>query len=183
MMQEIQDSNFTPQGQLKGQPTPSSANVMRTRKRNPVVFFVVALIIVLIFAGGVFVLRSGKNSQGSTATPSVTSFLPPADPNIKVDLKPINEGRIVILSLADIPGDTISIEYELTYVTENGLPKGVLGTTKLEPGQKSVEREITLGTCSSGKCVYDENVEKVTVTLKFNTSSGASRFQKEYNIK
>jgi hypothetical protein len=46
----------------------------------------------------------------------------------------------------------------------------------------TVSREITLGTCSSGKCVYDKNVSKVTVTLKFASDKGASKFQKEFSL-
>ena len=127
-------------------------------------------------------MMKGSSNKNPAVTPSPTPFLPPADPNIKVDLEAADGGKEVILTITDFPKDVTSVEYELTYITQAGLPRGVLGTLRVEDSSGKLERKITLGTCSSGKCVYDENVKKITVTLKFNATSGASRFQKEYSL-
>lgn len=153
------------------------------KSRKPLFFIVVGLVIISLIGGGLLIFKGKKATTKINSETTLDTNLPPADPNIKVDLKPINDGKVVILSISNIPSETVSVEYELTYLNDKGLPKGVLGTIRLTEGNQSIEREITLGTCSSGRCVYDENVEKVTVTLKFNTTSGASRFQKEFPLR
>lgn len=150
-------------------------------KKPPLLFIIIAVILLVVLGGGFFALK-GTSSKKPVVTPSPTPFLPPADPNIKVSLEAVASGKEVILTITDFPEDVTSVEYELTYVTGNGLPRGVLGTIRVEGSTAKLERQITLGTCSSGKCVYDENVKKITVTLKFNATTGASRFQKEYSF-
>lgn len=156
-------------------------NEKSEKPRKPLLFIIIAVVLLIVLGGGLFALRAGS-AKKPVVIPSPTPFLPPADPNIKVDLQPTSGGKEVILTISDFPSDVTSVEYELTYITEKGLPRGVLGTIRVENTQKMLERQITLGTCSSGKCVYDENVKKITVTLKFNATSGASRFQKEYSL-
>lgn len=151
------------------------------KPKKQITLLIITIILVVVLGGGFLALK-GQSDKKPTIKPSPTPFLPPADPNIKVSLEAVSGGREVILTITDFPGDVTSVEYELTYTTQAGLPRGVLGTLRVEDKSNKLERQITLGTCSSGKCVYDENVKKITVTLKFNATSGASRFQKEYSI-
>lgn len=152
---------------------------MKIFKEKPFLIVVVFLIVVLSL-GGFYIIKN--NSSGNTeeeATP--TPVLPPADPNIVVVLKPMPLTHEVELSISNFPSDVESIEYELIYKTPQK-NEGLTGTIKIS-GEKSVTRTITIGTCSSGKCVYHNPIDgKGTLTLKFNAKSGASRFQKDFQL-
>lgn len=156
----------------------------KTVKPKILIVLIVIGIVIAIFGGGFLIFKRilTKEHKGDSPTSSTISSLLLVDSDVKIDLKSTNGGREVILTISDFPNDVNSVDYELTYTTKEGLPRGVLGTIRVENNNRVLERLITLGTCSSGKCVYDENVGKVTVTLKFNSPNGASRFQKEYSI-
>lgn len=53
----------------------------------------------------------------------------------------------------------------------DGRTQGVPGTIKLT-GQKEIERDLLLGSESSGKFRYDEDVETGTLTLRFRDEKG-----------
>ena len=108
--------------------------------------------------------------------------LPPVDSSVKVDLVARDDKKAVNLKISSIPKGTESIEYELSYDTSAGLPKGALGTIRLKDNESSVEREILLGTCSRNVCKYDEGVTKISLVLRFNHPKGSSQFQKEYEL-
>lgn len=145
-------------------------------------FSIILLIAILLLGGVVLVLESRNKSNTSKESLAPTPFLPPADPRIKVDLQPLDRGKTVLLTISNYPEDVYLIEYELTYKSDKK-QEGVFGTIKLQPGETSITREITLGTCSSGRCVYHNLTDnKGLLTIKFNAKSGASRFQKEFAL-
>jgi hypothetical protein len=75
-----------------------------------------------------------------------------------------------------------SVEYELTYTTGAGLPRGVIGKISTKGASEISRDDIVLGTCSSGKCVYDLGVTSVDLSLKFNTNEGSSVYRKNYQL-
>lgn len=145
---------------------------------------VASIIIIAIIAGLVLIInkffhRSAINKQSG----QIKSTLKAADPNIKVNLKPADLGKTLTLTITDYSFDITSIEYELTYQTENNKQEGVFGQIKLENREKSIQRELTLGTCSSGVCRYHKLIDGLgLLTIKFNSPGGASRFQKEFKL-
>jgi len=146
-------------------------------------YILISIIIVVLLAGFAAIkLRSSKQPDSIEPTPSPTVVLPTVSADIKVELTPKNGNREIRLKISGITADITSIEYELTYMTGAGLTKGVLGKITLKEGEREVERDEVLGTCSSGRCVYDTGVTSVDLTLKFNTESGASVFQKTYSF-
>lgn len=76
-----------------------------------------------------------------------------------------------------------SMDYELLYKTEDGLTQGVPGTISLD-GQENVERELLLGSESSGKFRYDEGVETGTFTLRFRNDKGrlVAKFTTDFHL-
>ena len=157
--------------------------VTQAKKNKSALYLSIGLLI-LVVIGGFFVIKSFKKpaTQPSEETEQKVE-LPPADPSITVDLKPKPDGKSVFLTVSKIPSNTESIEYELSYLTGEGLPKGALGKITLN-GKTDIERDILLGTCSTGgKCTYDTGVKSVNLVLKFNTSQGATQFTKEYSLK
>ncbi|MCX6704514.1 MAG: hypothetical protein NTZ07_03675 [Candidatus Woesebacteria bacterium] len=63
-----------------------------------------------------------------------------------------------------------TMDYELIYTTGAGIQQGVPGTVKLDG--TDVDRQLLLGSESSGKFRYDAGVEQGTMTLKFRDASG-----------
>lgn len=112
------------------------------KKYLPIIGIAVFLIAVVVF----FFARSSGN---------VTATLTPSDDNhwLKLNVKGIN-------SVAD------RMEYELIYDLPDGRVQGVPGSIDLE-GESNLERDILLGTESSGIYYYDEGVEKGTISLRF----------------
>ena len=146
-------------------------------------FIIPALILIAVLVSGIFILkRTGSKKEEVTVIPTPSVVLPTISSEVNVELTAKNDNRVVILRIKGIPSDTKSIEYELTYITGNGLPRGVLGKVSLD-GETELERnDIVLGTCSSGKCVYDIGVESIDLSLKFNSLSGISVYRKTYPL-
>lgn len=143
---------------------------------------VIGAILFISVLGLAFLKLGKKSSREEVLQPTPTVTLSPVDEKVEVSLTPRYDKKAVILKISQIPLETGSIDYELSYETGEGLPRGVLGTIHLKEKEESVEREILLGTCSRNVCVYDTGVEKVNLVLKFNSSEGSSQFQKEYEL-
>ncbi|MBI5465522.1 hypothetical protein HY946_02840 [Candidatus Gottesmanbacteria bacterium] len=154
--------------------------------KKPALILVSVLFIVIL--GGIFLFKDRifpkKEELAPTPTPSAHFTLPEQkEERIEVDLTPRYDKKAVILKISKIPTDVTSIDYELSYEAKGGLPRGVLGKVDIKAGQQTILREILLGTCSRNVCVYDEGVKKVSLTLKFNKSSGQSTgFNQEYEL-
>jgi len=158
----------------------SEAGRSDNMKKKPI-FIIIAVLAVLIIGLLVFKGKKGKGTEViPTSTPTVA--LPEIGDEVEIDLKPRADGKAVILTIAQIPLETTSIDYELSYETGEGLPRGVLGTIHLKEGQEEVERKIDLGTCSTNVCIYDTGVETINLVLKFNSPDGSSQFQEEYEL-
>lgn len=143
------------------------------------------IVITFLIVGGILLklkLQPQNKEQEAEFNPSPTIVLPTVSENIIVDLIPAANKQAVILKIRGLTPDIESIEYELTYMTGAGLPRGVLGKIILQGEKEIMRSDIVLGTCSSGKCVYDTGVSKVDLSLKFNTNSGSSIYQKSYTL-
>ena len=144
---------------------------------------IIILVLVILGIGGVVSLKSINKKTLPEEIPTPTVVLPTVSETIKVDLKAKNDNKVVDIKISGVPADLDTIEYELTYTTGAGLPRGVLGKIKTD-GKSSVTRnDIDLGTCSRGRCVYDAGVKEIALSLKFNSISGSSSvFQKTYPL-
>ena len=145
---------------------------------------IIIIPVIIILTGGfiLFKNQSSRKSEVIDVTPTPTVILPTISDSIVVLLTPKNSNREVMLKISGLESDVASVEYELTYLTGAVLPRGVLG--KITPlGKTEITRDdIVLGTCSSGKCVYDQGVTKIDLSLKINSAKGASVFQKSYTL-
>lgn len=147
------------------------------------IIIAVVVIVVLIAAIVTVKIKLFSQTEEVEPTPTPTVVLPTVSEDVKVVLLPKSNNTAVVLKISGIPSDIKSVEYELTYTTGAGLPRGVLGKIQVR-GEKEITRDdIVLGTCSSGKCVYDTGVTSVSLSLKFNSTSGESSiFQKTYSF-
>jgi hypothetical protein len=147
--------------------------------------FLFLIPVILIITIVLFVILRGKTTSSTEVAediPTPTVALPTISDNIKIDLSAKQDNKIIVLNISGLTDDMESVEYELTYNTGAGLPRGVLGKI-LTKGEKNIFRDdIVLGTCSSGKCVYDSGVISVDLSLKFNSQNSTSVFRKTYNL-
>lgn len=87
-------------------------------------------------------------------------------------LTPSEDGHFLNMKIESIKvSNAVSMDYEILYKVEDGRIQGVPGIIELD-GQTSVEREILLGSESSGKFRYDEGVETGSLTLRFRNENG-----------
>lgn len=147
-------------------------------KKTALIF---GLIIILLLAGGILFWKVTKKKEVKPPPPVVEEEIPIEDllttNPFGVSLTPRADKKAVILKIATPSADLKTIEYELTYETTEA-PQGVLGKIDYQ-GEKTLEREIILGTCSKNVCRYHTGVKKVTLTLKF-IGEKVRKFQGEF---
>lgn len=152
-------------------------------KKIIMILIIIFLIIISVVYYFIFSKNGNSSKEEMDEIPTPTIILPTVSENIKVNLTASANGRAISLKISEIPPSIESIEYELIYITGAGLPRGVNGKIILKDESDVLRDNITLGSCSSGgKCTYDEGVTSVDLTLKFNTNSVSSIFQKTFPI-
>lgn len=148
---------------------------MNLRKYLPLILVGAGILIVALV--GFFIFRASKTSQSPTTEEANVPDLPESQWPV-VSLTPTNnpdvkgsDGHWLNFQVQNInvPG-AATMDYELVYSTTSGGQQGVPGTVKLEG--KDVQRNLLLGSESSGKFRYDEGVEIGTITIKFRDSKG-----------
>jgi len=85
-------------------------------------------------------------------------------------LTPSKDGHWLKLEIDRIRVDAASLDYELLYKLPDGRTQGVPGTIQIEGSH--IERDLLLGSESSGKYRYDKGVENGTLTLRFRNEKG-----------
>jgi hypothetical protein len=133
-------------------------------------FIVLALGIVLFV--GVFVkMRSGGSTQASPEPEEIVAEIPLENRPL-TSLTPKPDGHWLSLKIESLNVENaVMLDYELIYKTKQGNTQGVPGNLTFAKGD-TVERELLLGSESSGKFRYDEGVEEGTLTLRFRNSAG-----------
>ncbi len=142
----------------------------------------VVLAVVLI-GGGLFFFMS-KNSSGSDEVSDElvdNSNLPelsPEDIGMVVTLRDDNKALMFELTKAnDIEKVEYTIEYEAQ--TEEGVAnQGIFGEMNIGKDSRKDTDYREFGTCSAGKCRYDNVISDVTINLKVTKKDG-----KEYKVK
>jgi hypothetical protein len=150
-------------------------------KKNLPLILVGGGIILLLLAVFV-VVRSLKNSV-STGNGNEEEEVIPELPESQwpaVSLTPTTDaaipnslGHLLKLKVEkiNVPGAS-SMDYLMVYNTSNGGQQGVPGTVQLTGA--GVERNLLLGSESSGKYRFDDGVTQGTITVTFRNSGGKS---------
>lgn len=85
-----------------------------------------------------------------------------------------SDKRAVKFTITEIK-DIKAVDYEISYLAKGDIPRGAIGHIEVKPTDKKIETNyIDLGTCSSGRCKYDEGVESVKLILKIVKQDGKS---------
>lgn len=143
----------------------------------------IVVVVVLIFVGMRFLLRSSSQAPENTQIPTkVKEFSLEEKPYIT--LTPTVDGHRIILNLTRLPKEAKSVDYELVYTVENGKTQAVVGSFKNLENMQKLEKELLLGSCSSGKCRYDKGVEKgeLVVALRNEDGSLLAKFSSQFHL-
>jgi hypothetical protein len=123
---------------------------------------------VLVLVGVVFFVR-GMGKDAVVEEEKVAEI--PFELRPVASLTPSEDGHWLNMVIEKIVFDAASMDYELLYNLPDGRSQGVPGTIKLD-GQDAIERDLLLGSESSGKFRYDEGVEAGTLTIRFRNEKG-----------
>ena len=156
---------------------------MEKLKDKKILGIIIVLVIAVLVAGGFFFMKSQSSSNSDDASDELmdSSNLPELSPEeigMIVTLRKDNKALMFELTKADkIERVEYTIEYEAQ--TEEGTAnQGIFGEMNIgEDGiTKTDFREF--GTCSAGKCRYDDVTSDITINLKVTMKDG-----KEYQVK
>ena len=144
--------------------------------------FVILLLGILVLVG---VFLFVKNKKGVTEVVDEKALIEVALADRPVaSLTPTDDGHWLklMVSKINIPG-VETMDYELLYKLPDGRTQGVPGTINLK-NEKEIERDLLLGSESSGKFRYDEGVEGGTITLRFRNTKGklVVKFSSEFSL-
>ncbi len=132
------------------------------------------LLIFLIAAGYYFFLAKKPSPQASTPTPEeLTQVIPTISPNeLGLTFIARKDGKAVKFEIANA-GDIEMVDYEISYLTEGEIPRGVIGSITKKSGETTIAIDYeVLGSCSSGRCKYDSGVTSVKLILKIAKTDG-----------
>ncbi|MCX7880940.1 MAG: hypothetical protein N2482_00285 [Patescibacteria group bacterium] len=152
----------------------------KIEKKHFFIFGMIAvLLLIIIFWLIIGKKLKSKNDDRQQLIPTET-IIPTIDSSVKVSLTPFSQGKEVLLSIKSIPLGTKSLEYILSYETEDGGLQGVNSLAEVQG--REFEKKITLGTCSSGTCVYHQIKGEIKLELKFIGDYGEKIFEKNYSL-
>lgn len=97
-----------------------------------------------------------------------------------VTLTPRSDGREVTLSLDRVFNATTA-EYELEYQTDT-LIQGVFGSLEFKGQDMPLEKDLLFGSCSKGKCRYDEGVIGGSLTIRFEGGDEPYTLKSDFNL-
>ena len=123
---------------------------------------------VLVLVGVIFFVR-GRGKDEVVEEENVAEI--PFELRPVASLTPSEDGHWLNMVIEKIVFDAASMDYELLYNLPDGRTQGVPGTIKMD-GQDAIERDLLLGSESSGKFRYDEGVENGTLTIRFRNDKG-----------
>ncbi len=166
--------------------------LLKDRKKLALIIGGVLLVVGIVFF---IVSNQAKNKEALEALQN-EEIIPTVDASVIVKLRPAKKSGEVLLTVENAPKGTKGIDYELTYDamstegTGEKVPQGAIGKCYNKGGsqnwtckqQAESGEAITLGTCSSGTCVYHKVVGPIKVTLGFEGSYGKRIFEKEYDL-
>ena len=149
-------------------------------KKN-MIGIVVAVLALIGIGVGIFVSQKKPQPQVQQPKKEELGAIPTVDASVLVTLTALQGNKEMVLKGTSIPNGTTSVDYELSYDTKGQGKQGVIGTIT-EIKDNSIEKQMTLGTCSSGRCVYHEVIGAIQVTLKFTGEYGEKILAKEFSL-
>lgn len=146
---------------------------------------VVLILVIFLFK----LITKPKTSEGEVPpTPApIGKSLDTLPENLrpKVEIRSRADNRALIVTFSNL-NNFSSLQYELSYLTKDEIPQGVIGSPITLSGEDSIEKELLLGTCSGTvtlKCRYDEDVHQISLSIKYVDQNGDTYDQTvEYSL-
>ncbi len=140
-------------------------NVLSSLKKVPRKYLIpIASVFVVLIVGSIVTLASSLSGDIQASIKSVSK----------------TEAKLII---SRYPSGTQSISYQLSYQAKEKGIQGVVGTIDMLQQQGTYEKQITLGTCSTGgTCVYHDVQGPVSLSLTFNGSYGEQYFERQFRL-
>lgn len=151
---------------------------MSPQQKKIAIFGSIAVIVLAILIGGYFAFLkktpAAPAEQAQQQQPQEEQVIVPtiAPDDLGLSFAARTDGKAVKFSIKN-PGGIQSIDYEISYLAKGDIPRGAIGHVDVKPSESTVSTNyIDLGTCSSGKCKYDEGVTSVKLVLKILKDDG-----------
>jgi len=143
----------------------------------------VLLFVGLLVLGGVFLFLRGKSKDTADFDTEEEVAEVELAKRPVATLIPSSDGHWLKLRIEKIVIEAKTLDYELLYKVADGRTQGVPGVIELG-SEKDIERDLLLGSESSGKFRYDEGVERGTLTLRFRNDKGklVAKFSTEFHL-
>jgi len=153
---------------------------MKLSRKKMMVLGGIFLVLFILFGCWLFIgKKTSTNKINEQIVPS-NGAIPTIDSSVIISLTALTGKKEVLLSIKNMPKNTNSLEYILSYETVEGGLQGVNSTAEITGSD--FEKKITLGTCSSGTCVYHNIKGKIKVELVFKGNNEDKYFTKEYEL-
>lgn len=142
---------------------------------------IASVVLVVVVAGYMFVSKQkAAKVPVVEQTPEEQGVLMKPE-EIGLELTPNKAVTEVVMKITDVSKFT-HFDFEMSYdaiVDGEPIPKGAIGSGDINPGETSIERKITIGTCSSGTCKYDKGVKKISFQIHLTLKDGTSALVKK----
>ena len=144
---------------------------------------IIAIVVVVLVLVGVsiYVLSTRKSATTTVEEPGTAVEVVPAiaakDLGLTLEMSP--GGNRVIMKIKNTK-DITGVDYELSYISTGGIPRGAIGHTDVKEQGKAISQEIVLGTCSD-VCHYDTDVKDIKLVVKI-TKTDNKIYQSEVTL-
>jgi len=149
-------------------------SVQRLKQNKSRLGGIVLIIIAGVLFGGFYFLNSQKPQESGTPSLFDEEVETISTEEIGLEVTVRADGRAIMFEITK-PEGIAHVEYQITYLKEldgEEVSEGIFGEMNIaEDGiTKTDMREF--GTCSSGRCRYDEGVRDVKIILKITKDDG-----------
>lgn len=148
--------------------------------------FIVLGVGLLVVVGAILASRGSGKPNSEEIMQDETAPEIPFDQRPVGSLTPKADGHWLTLNLKNVNrvANGAKLEYEIFYTAGDGRGQGSSGTVDLSTTANVDNRDILLGSESSGKFRYDTGVEKGTLTLKWRDTKGklAGKLVSEWHL-
>lgn len=155
---------------------------MKNLMKNKMALIGIAAVVVVVAVAGFIFISQQKSVKAPVVEQTPEEQAVEMKPEeIGLELTPNKAHTEVAMKITDVSKFT-HFDFEMSYdaiVDGESVPKGAIGSGDVNPGETSIERKITIGTCSSGTCKYDKGVTKISLILRLTLKDGKTAVVKK----